>query len=476
MEKITKKLAEHASAALSKPIVGRKFSARKTVHPTNILRTTKPLKAAEFLPFADSGIGGFPYYYINPNDQRFNDKTYRWISAACSIKSERIELGAPFINTYIEALSSISFELSSADKIKLEKYQADINTNQLQLVQTWQQTYPAQNNAQIDTIIEIITNTWASPATNLNTLLHTSDLHGLLNQTPASGQAILTELSSYLNSINSAVSLQNSSSMHTGYVATALAAAQEPSNDNGGLQTTANIYRPKYTIATSLNDILLSLNSPNAGRFTMNVEMKYLGDNQCKTVIDGEPSEQTDITQVLDLRLDNITSFNQLLGTNDNVSATMVFTGVSIVDFSPQDFDKSGRKYWYWNAPIAEAIANQNSDTTGYRFSPKPAIDFSNNGKFGFLTSAAISKHPGVILQITSNQAVQVKQAFEQAQKITLNFVGRQMVMSNTPQISIVDDKLTVTLVQADYQQPDSIDSTAFVLGVKACFPNTTNC
>lgn len=459
MEQIQKKLAAKASAALSK----KQHKAGRT--------STESAGFVEFLPYKDNGLGGFPYYYSNPCNLLFNDKTYRWICSSCSFNGTSIELHAPFTNIFIEALSSISFQLSAADQSLFAQFKADISTKQMNLISCWRQTYPSQSNIQIDAIIETIANSWAQPSTTLHQMLTAQDLHSLLNCSPASGQAILLPLSAYLSAINRSVSLKNASSMHNGYLAQALAGVQTPTMDNGGMQTTSSV-RPKFAVATALSDILTSLNSSSTGNFSINVALDCLANNQCKAVIDGELSEQTNLVNVLDITFDDDACFSQLLDVNDTINATMAFTGVSIVEFLPQAFDKSEGKYWYWNAAIAKAITNKNKDVTGFQFSPMPSIDFSVNGKYGYLTSVAISKHPGVRLQITSSKALQIKKAFEQAQKIALTFIGRQMLMSSPADINIVDEKLTISLTQTETFMPDSVDSTAFVLGVKACFPN----
>ena len=466
MHKITQKLADKAAATLS----GQAGNWSETLLDNK--------SSLQFIPFHDSGVGGFPYYYLDPSSMLFNDKTYNWISASCVYNGASIELSAPFLNTFIEALSSISYQLSEKDEALLASYRDAIATSQLQLVQSWHQVYPAQNNANIDEIIEIITSSWATPAISLNQLLTSNNLQSILTNLPASGQVVLPHLSHYLSSINRSVSLENASSMHTGYLASALNAAQKSTSENGGMKTTAQGVRPRFKVSTSLQQILTNLNDSTANHFEMTLDMQCLGEGRCDAAIDNDKSLNIEIKEVLDIKLNNHDTVINNLNKGASVIAVMQFLGVSIVEFTPEPFDKSQLKNWYWNAPIAQAINQSLPVNSGYKFAPHPQIDFSHQGSFGFLTSVAISKHPGVKLVIKHENYMQIANEFRQASVISLTFIGRQMTVSLASSNPIVenstDKSVTVHLIQSALSQSDGVNSTAFVLGVKACFPNAS--
>lgn len=441
--------------------------------------TLKSRQSSQYLPFVDNGVGGFPYYFLDPTTLLFNEKTYNWIAASCHYNGESIELRAPFTNAFIEALSSISYQLSTSDEALLASYSDDIATKQMQLVQSWQQSYPSQNNANIDEIIKIITETWATPKTNFDALLQSENLQTLLNEMPVSGQVLLVPLAQYIASINRSLSLLNASSMHTGYLNKALEAAQSSSNLNGGIKTSANVVRPRFSISSSLQQILTTLNDPNANHFDMKMGLTCLGNGLCDSTVDSDQSKNVAIGQMLDVNLNNTNNIISNLPKGAKVSATMQFVGVSVVEFTPEPFDKSQLKNWYWNMPISQAINQDGKDVTGFKFAPHPQIDFSQQGSFGYLTSVAISKHPGVNLTINSSNYQEIATDFTQAKSIDIVFIGRKMAVTLASKNAVVVDSktqsVTIQLIQADLLLSDNINSTAFVLGVNAVFPNAVS-
>ena len=74
--------------------------------------------------------------------------------------------------------------------------------------------------------------------------------------------------------------------------------------------------------------------------------------------------------------------------------------------------------------PVIDAINNGDKDVSGYKFSPKLQIDFSNKGSFGFLTGAVISNYPSITITIKSSQFDSFTKDINGAASIGLSFLG----------------------------------------------------
>lgn len=481
---IAKQLATRTNAVILKQkrsrtphIASRQLAGAKTI-------------TATFQPFRVGSLGNFPYYWQHPANLTFNAKTYRWISASLRANTYPIQLSQPFTNLYISALSKVNYSLSNSDQSKLNQAQSNIINQQGSLLKAWQAAYgtiPARTETQepIDIVIDTITQTWAAPPITLTQLQTSHDINGLLNNVPMSGKSILPVLVNYLNALQSSVSLVNAATMNRGYLQQALTAVQKPSMTNGALQTSDGGIKPAYRVNTPLDTILRSLNSTDTTNIvTLNMSVVRSTENRYSVDMNDGTTETLPMSDFLSIHgEDGVDLFKSIFASDsDKAIVNATFKGVTTIHFGPAYFSSADKTNWYWIPPIKQALENGDKDISGFKFSPKPQIDFSNTGPFCFLTGVVISKR--VSLKITAKCAnyKSIAKQIESMDSTHLNFLGMPMGStrddSTGHQASVsTNDKETSLSINFEPSREitaDSIDSTAFVLGVQTNYPTSS--
>ncbi|MCU7917553.1 MAG: lamin tail domain-containing protein [Candidatus Thiodiazotropha sp. (ex Epidulcina cf. delphinae)] len=480
---IAKKLAAHANAVMSE----QNGSAADFSGPGSSSSIESDAVFKEFQAFQVGSLGNFPYYWENPGNLKFNEKTYNWISASLKANAFPVQLSQPFTNLYISALSKVSYSLSAADQAKLDQAQRDVMDQQGALLKAWQAVYgavPAGTGElePIDIIINQITQTWASPPTTLDQLQKAHDINSVLNKVPASGKPILPTLVNYLNALQSSLSLVNAATMDRGYLEHALAAVQHPTAANGALETSDGRMKPAYDVSTPLKEILDGLNSTDKSRtLTFKMSVVRASPTEYSVEINGGTTEKVPIVDFLSIETkDGADLFHDKIVTGtDPTEVDATFMGVTTVYFGPVYFLKAVPEYWYWVSPIRDAMMNDGKDVSGFKFSPNPQIDFAKSGPFAFLTGVVISKK--VSLTITSKRAnyKTVARDIQALPSAHLKFLGMPMgaTMDGSSKhetlVTTNDDDASVVInfEPSPEVAGDSIESTAFVLGVQTDYP-----
>ena len=440
---------------------------------------TEPLSG-----FTVGALGNFPYYWQNPTNLKFNHLTYGWISSNLMANTTPAQLDQSFVNLYIEALGSVSYQLSTADQAQLTKAQQNATNQQAALLNAWQSAYgslpPATGTQQpIDVIMTTIATQWASPATTLSAIQSSKNLNALLNNMPASGKPIAPVLAQYLNALGSSISLQNATTMNTGYVQQALLAAQSPGSATGGVTTDDGITHPAYAVSTQLADILNGLqNASNQVKLEMAVS-RY-SQSEYQVSVSGGTGFQIPILDFFTVGIGGNASYfeDQIAISSNTVSVEMTFPGVTSVNYGPSTFDMATGQNWFWTEPITDAIKNADKDVSGFKFSPVPQIDFSENGPFGYLTGVAISTYPTVEITVTSSDYQSIAQTFQQTTSVSVSFLGiplgssTESTYSHSVSVNSAEQSVTITLNPPPQTVSGSaVSSTAWVLGVETNYP-----
>jgi len=444
------------------------------------------------LGFGVSSEGNFPYYYQSPRNGQFNGATYGWINHNLLTGGGtpvQLDMGNTFTNLYIQALSTVVYELSTADQAALNQATTNAQNQQLALLNAWTAAYGAlppvsAGQEPIDAIFAIITSTWAVPATTLNSIQQAPNIGALLNNTPASGQTILPVLTDYLNALGSSVGLQNQVSMNRGYLAKALAAVQSPTAANGGLTIdTATAPVPAFTMSPALTDIISSLTSPQSAKAKASMGVSRSSEQEYTVSVTGGGSFTLPFLDFFTFSAGgNASYFSDSVVTSSNtVNIDMEFPGVTMVNFGPATFDESQPNAgWYWMEPITEAIANENQVGTvsGFFFSPNPEIDFSAQGPFGLLTGVAISTYPKITITVTSADYASINTTFNQTASTEVSFLGiplgggSESTYKHTSQINASEQQVTITLtppVQTVSTPNEQL--LAWILGAQVSYP-----
>lgn len=394
------------------------------------------------------------------------------------------QLDQSFNSIYIDVFSKVGYSLSSTDKAKLNKAYRDATDQQVALLNAWKQAYgsfPEGDGQPIDKVIGKIAADWADPATNLTAMAGAINLDELLNKTPGSGQPIIPVLANYLDAINSVIPLANASTMNQAYLKRALKAVQSPTSDNGGLQTDDKVYHPAYKIATQLSDILNGLKAIN-NAISLKLSVSRYSESEFRVSIAGGASINIPILDLFTLSVDAEASyFSDHIATSSNTTdIELTYTGVTLVNYGPVAYDQSNpNQYWYWTKPIKDAIKNGDNDVSGFKFSPKPQIDFSESGPFGFVTGVAISNYPSVKITVKSSDYESIEKTFEQTVKVGLSFLGiplgiqgSESTYSHNVSVNISSQTVTITLdPPKELIAGNAVDSVGWVLGVQTEYP-----
>ncbi|PHS05908.1 MAG: hypothetical protein COA88_11570 [Kordia sp.] len=457
-------LCQGASNVLSKDIPKSKSFADTT--PELNLQT-----------FGVGGLGNFPYYWQDPFNLSFNSDTYNWISANLKAGVNPIAQasGSTFTNLYIDVLSKISYSLSPTSTTELTDASNNIITQQQNLLRIWVSVY---GSASIDSLINTIINTWTSPPITLLDLQNSNNLTTDLNQVPVSGMPILPILTNYIDALNKSTSLINASSSNSGYLSAALAALQTPNRTNGGILLSDNSVQPAYVITTPLQDILNGLkNTSNTN--TIEVTIDRVNDNVISVEVPGQPAFNIHPNDFLKMSVNSDSDlFSTILKKSIGpVKLDLSFSGVTMVYFQPVAFNKSNNENWFWTQPVIDAIKNGSTGVTGFKFLPKPNIDFSEEGPYGFLTGVAISNSPTIDLKVCSTDYQTIANSIQDSDTVELELLGcaieNESQVSNLTKSVNTDSSTNSVLVSLSPQSvaAPSVNSRAWVHGVQVEFP-----
>lgn len=434
--------------------------------------------------FCIGSSGNLPYYWQDPRNLSFNKKTYDWINSSLKANSYPLQTDQPFTNLFLQAFSKISYFLSKADIEKLNKAKSDATDQQGSVLRAWEEafgSFPEGTGQPIDNICSEICTKWAKPSTTLIDIQNSVNLYKLLNLTPASGKPVIAVFANWLNAISSVISLENSTTMNNAYKEMALAALQSAGKDNGGmiLNDSDTTYHPAFAVSTPLSDIINGLKSSNSINLSMTVKRHNESEFQVK--INGGTSFNIPVLDFININVSgNASYFEDKMAVSDTkTTINMTFTGVTLVNFGPVHFDLATKKNWYWEDPISKSIENGTGDVSGYKFDPDPHIDFSASGPFGFLTGAAISNYPSMVIEIQSSEYEQIAKTFEQSASVGLTFLGIPLGISGSESSyshSVKSDSSssTVTIALNPPQEliaGTSTDSVGWILGVQKDYP-----
>ncbi len=443
------------------------------------------LGSTPLVSFATGGLGNFPYYWQNPSNLEFNLKTYNWINAnlAANKNPKEQASGSTFTNQFIKALGAISYSLSNNDQVKLNKALTNATNQQAALLNQWKMIYgslptPGQGLTPIDAITNIICTTWSSdPNCSLIAIQNSKNLNKLLDKTPSSGKPILPLLANWVNALGGSVSLQNAVSMNNGYLDQALSAVQSPDADNGAISISGTYY-PAYKVATPLNSIINGLSTGNSITIKMNITRS--SSSQFTVSVNGGLGFQIPVAKFFTLGIGASASYfrDEIATSSNSVDIEMTYTGVTLVQYAPVAFDKPTEKHWFFMEPILDAIKNGEQDVSGFKFSPNPDIDFSDNGPFGLTQGCAISNYPKIRITVKSSNYKSIETTFKQSTSVKLSFLGiplgggSQSTYSHNASSSSSSSEVTITLdPPPELVAGTSVDSQGWVLGVQANYP-----
>jgi hypothetical protein len=441
-----------------------------------------------FQPFGVGALGDFPYYWQDPNTLDLNAATYRWIASALSAGNAPVRLDSYFTNRFLQALSKITYTLSSVEQAQLRQDQTTAINQQRQLLLRWQSTFgslphDANNTPPINLVMEQVTLQWASPPVELSALKDAANPLSLLNCIPPRADPVVPDLVAYLKAIAASVPLLNAIARNAGLLKAAIAGLQSPGPANGAVATSDGQMQPAFAVETPVQDILRGLSVSSQDR-TVKLQLAASAptDGALNVVIDSNgPAVSLPSKELLTLDTKGGSDpLQDLLATSGTASQIDVeFPGATVVQFGPVDFMEDPPKGWYWPAPLIEAAKNGTADVTGFKFALNPQIDFAPGGGFGFLTRVIISRNPSIKIRTSKAGAVRASASVIAGQRGQLRFLGRALGGLGDSDGYMATAGGTageeIALTPAGPLGAADVNARAFVLGVEPCFPAAGN-
>lgn len=435
-----------------------------------------------FEAFDACSLGNFPFCWLNPQSRKTNHFTYNWISSNLSAKNYPALLSQHngFTNYYAEALRLIIYQLSKTDQEILWQAKRNAAKAETELLISWQATYSGMPSATptqqpIEIILNIIANTWASPATNLTAIQTSKNLNQLLNKMPASGRAIVPVLKEYLDSLGNALPLQNAVVMNTGYLQQVINAVKTPSSLNGGLILDNGNVVPSYTVLTDVGKIAKNLQSSEKS-VVLELSIHRCREKGYRIFAQGKKEIKTAISDLLSLEINKTPNYFEeyITKSSETIDVRIIFPGITSVKFKPADFNRANGQGWFWIRPIIEAIENENKDVSGFKFLYPPQIDFSHTGPFGYLTGAAISAYPTILIKARGSRYQKIAETCANAVSIEASLLGitlnqgSELNYLHSISTNSLDQSVTIELKPT---KKVYLNSRAWVLGVETSFP-----
>ena len=128
--------------------------------------------------------------------------------------------------------------------------------------------------------------------------------------------------------------------------------------------------------------------------------------------------------------------------------------------------------------PILEAIKNGDQDVSGFKFSPKPNIDFGSSGPFALMQGVAIANYPTITITVKSSDYKSIATTMQETTKLTLSFLGIPLGSATESQYQhhVTTDEshgsVTITLSPPpNLVAGTSLDSQGWILGVQTDYP-----
>lgn len=435
------------------------------------------------------GSGNFPYFIKDTANRRFNEKTYVWMNQCLEKRkeSEPVSFDGDYNGKFLQVITAISYGLSDKDQAQLNQSKINAEEQQAAVLDAWLTAYEKfpEGKAPIDAVFEVILKDWVTKeGTTLQDLLNAPDLSEVLGKTPPSGQPVLDVIANYLEAMGDSLSLQNSVSLKNGILRSVRRSINSPSEKNGGIQLndgTDNFY-PEYLVSTPQDNILEGLKSKNIVKISFKLSKSEEGDTLLS--VGGEASFKIPLG-FFDIDLGASANYftNVITKKSKTIEINMEFNGVTVAKFGPEPFRVAGRKGWHFTDAIKEAIANGDQDISGFKFAPKPNVNFETNGDFGVVNAVAISQYPTMKITVFSSDYQKIKTDFDAAANadLKLDFLGMPLGVGlsgsyKQNDISIDESKgsITITLTPpVDTIAGKTKEATAFILGVQTEYSAT---
>jgi hypothetical protein len=114
-------------------------------------------------------------------------------------------------------------------------------------------------------------------------------------------------------------------------------------------------------------------------------------------------------------------------GTSTDCSVSIKYEGYSMIPAAPSPWQQGTNVGFYYADPIAQAVANQGQDVTGFKFLNKPPYDmgeFAKGGNFGLLTNVLIANYPTITITYSNANFSSFQQSWSEKVSGNLTLFG----------------------------------------------------
>ncbi|WP_420551201.1 lamin tail domain-containing protein [Tenacibaculum aiptasiae] len=434
--------------------------------------------------------GNFPFYWENSSNLKFNSASYDWIKS--SIKRESsdgpVTLEGVFTNIFLETITNIAYSLSTADQAILTKAHQNAQEQQGALLRAWRAAFGTlpSGNTPINDILGTIQKDWSSkPNLTLQQIQNARDLNEELDKTPPAGAPILPVLASYLNALGSAINLENDVTLNNSILRDLRNAINNPTASNGAVEVYnssagSSMYLPNYPFAASSSVAKLtnSLQHPTANPITLKMSVSNFNGSDVTISVNGGAGVTIPVLDFFSISGSGHASYfkNTIAAEASQIDIEMSFSGVTLAQFGPMDYDISSRQGWLYADPIKQAMKNGDKDVSGFKFGTTESADLAK--EFSFINAVAFSNFPDIKMVIHSSSYESIETIFKETTSWSVGFLGiplgggSQTYTSKDTQVNSSDGTITINLSAPQAVVSESADSsTGFVLGVQPEFP-----
>jgi hypothetical protein len=333
-----------------------------------------------------------------------------------------------FATLYYKILSNATYQYSAADQKVVND--PNIANQQVAVVNTatssgFAAAY-AVSPVSYPTVMAAVLKNFSPNATDWSTGNISKAASALPNAGFASlGQAIASAVQ-LLSPLNTILGAQSAANLE---LSAAMAAAQNPSAANGGLQTGASTWYTGWTPMPSNNAIQGGLQG--GSKVSIQVQASNLDQSSSSVSISGKTGFSIPIFDLVDVGITASSSYNwsKTTSSSSSLNMTIEYPGVTIVQIDPAPLSANYATGWYDESLLQSIIAGSgNPNVSGFKIDPSnqyaPANMFGTGKPFSRLRTIVISQAPTVTMVFSADQANSVMSSFKQQSSVNVKLFG----------------------------------------------------
>lgn len=450
--------------------------------------------------------GDFTWNWQNGN-QVLNDSTYQYVNALVTPGQVEgtvaLSTGGSFANAYSAVLNALTFSLSTADQARLTKAQSDASVQGGTVVQDYQTQYGTITDAQrtaagvstnLDYVIGyVLGSVWSGAKTPLTytQMSQARNLRSLLPAAPAGADQVLTDVSVYLSIMQPVLGLTDQIQNGAWVLRQLKANTQAPTAANGGITTfdpNTGAIVPGVNVGWGISSSIAQINNDlsNTGR-TIDISMTTTQASGSSVTVDVEGQVGFSVGSWLEFSTEAGASYDmsKSSGTSTECSVTISYQGYSMVGAAPAPWQQATNVGFYSPDPIAQAVANQGKDVTGFHLLNTPPYALgpvADGGGFGLLTNLLIANYPTITIHYEKADFTSFEQSWDEHVSGNLTLFGfiklgsfSQGAYGSSFEKGSDNSSFTITFsASPEVTSVPQAQKTAYVIGAAVANPGVT--